>query len=238
VASQNYDSACLVQAGGSLIFHCLALKELPEMSPKCSMASLTDDIAEQILLQSQSTFVNMWFDRLRVAQPPYDTLAKIEQALPPSLYQPGVLRTQTMTKPFCVCHLLVFIILASLLEKVSMHFLLTLCKVVACVSVCSSRTTLESAHSLTLESSIDSWSNTTGFSTQALVNLAAIFCCLKVDCDKPEATPNEVKQLCKQITAGANKAEVSLSSRVVLCLRTSPLLRTDAISEYTLIINY
>jgi hypothetical protein len=135
VSSHKCDSACLVQAGGSLIFHCLSLKELPEMSPKCSMASLVADVSEQILLQSQSTFVNMWFDRVRVGQSPYDTLAKIEQALPPSLYQPQVVRTQSMTKPICVCHLLVSVILASLFEKTSMH----VCFVLACsmlVSVC------------------------------------------------------------------------------------------------------
>jgi hypothetical protein len=57
VASQKSGSACLVQAGGSLIFHCVSLKALPEMSLKCSMASLVDDVSEQLLLQSQSTFV-------------------------------------------------------------------------------------------------------------------------------------------------------------------------------------
>jgi hypothetical protein len=104
--------------------------------------------------------------------------------------------------------------------------------------VCSSRTVLASAHELTLESSVDSWSNPTGFSTQALFNLAAVFVCCKVNCGKPEETANDIKQLCKLMIPGPSKNTVSLSSRVVLCLRTSPLLRTDTISEYTLIINH
>jgi hypothetical protein len=85
------------KAGGDMLFNFVDLKSSQNLKFGLSIL-MGHDIPEKFLLQTQTNFVHMWFDLVRVGAPPFDSLSKLRVLLTDELFQPGIMRTNFRLK--------------------------------------------------------------------------------------------------------------------------------------------